>query len=89
MCIGSDRCFVDPRRFEHVHVDQHVVVHDQCLVGLDEADATHVGGQVVDLVHLSGRFEARIPTAQVQALEGMRPRGLELRSSFTSTPRTQ
>jgi hypothetical protein len=28
---------------------------DHVLVGLDEADPAHVGGQVVDMVDISGR----------------------------------
>jgi hypothetical protein len=53
------------RREEEVRVDQHAQ-HAQGLVLLDEAHATHVGGQVEDLVDLATGLAAVIRTAQVE-----------------------
>src|ERR1051326_2240452 len=60
---------IQPCGLEHVDVDQHVVVHDHSLVMLDEADAAHVGGEVVNLVDAAGRLEAVAPATQVEQLE--------------------
>src|SRR4051794_29982746 len=46
-------------------VDQRVVVHDQRLVGLDEAHAAHVGGEGVHMVDVLNRGLAVLPPAQI------------------------
>src|SRR5207247_9115222 len=65
--------------FQHVGVDQDIVVHDLGLVGLDEADPPHVGGQAIDLVHRLGSCEAVLPATEIKHLELVSGRRLELR----------
>ena len=61
--------FVDPRRLEHVDVDQHAVAHNHRFVVLDEADPAHLGGEAIDLLDPPSRQEAVVELAEVEDLE--------------------
>src|SRR5437867_3143105 len=67
-------------RLQHVDVDERVIVHDLCLVRLDESNPTHVGGEIVHLLDPSSRFQTVVPTAKVEELEFVRRRLPVLRS---------
>jgi hypothetical protein len=62
-----------------MQVHQRVVAHDVGLVRLDEADAAHVRGQVVDLVDVARGLETGVEAPQVEALELVGAARLELR----------
>src|SRR2546422_5422768 len=69
---------VQPRRLEHMHVDQHVVVHNLGLVRLDEPDPAHVRGEIVDLRDTVRGPHAVLPAPQVEQLEFVGGTGLVL-----------
>src|SRR5256885_183060 len=74
------------RRVQRMDVDQHVVAADLGLVGMDEADAAHVGGQCIDLVDTTGRGQAIVPASQIEELELVRGRCLVLRQLDVHAP---
>ena len=55
--------------FEHVRVDQDVVLRDVGEERGDVADAAHVGGEVVDLIDVASGGQAVFPHPQVQNLK--------------------
>src|SRR5215469_3593055 len=59
-------------------VDQHIVVHDHSFVVLDEPDPAHVRGEVVDLAGAADGALALLPATEVEQLELVGGRGLEL-----------
>ena len=63
---------VDTRRLQRMQVDERVVANDHCLVGLDEADAAHVGGKTVNFIDAARGLQAVVPARQVQQLELVR-----------------
>lgn len=60
---------VDAGGFEHVEADHGVVVHDDGVVGLDEAHAAHVGGQVENVMRAFRDLQAIVHDAQVHEVE--------------------
>src|SRR5438874_4039509 len=65
---------MQPGRLQHVDVDEGVIVHDLCLVRLDESDPTHVRGEIVHLLYPSSRLQTVVPTAKVEEREFIRRR---------------
>jgi len=52
-----------------VRIDQNVVLRDVGEECGDVTDSAHIGGQVVDLIDVLGRFQAVFPEAQVELPE--------------------
>jgi hypothetical protein len=68
-------------------VDQHVVVHDDRFVMLDEADPAHVRGEVVHVLDAAvHRALAVLPAPQVEEHELVGGRGLEVRCFDIDSP---
>ena len=60
---------MDARSLQHVRLDQHIVACDVRVILRDVSDATHVGGQVVHLVHAAGGDQAILEAPKVEHLE--------------------
>lgn len=58
-----------PRRLQHVEGHHGVVVHDDRVVGLDEAHAAHVRSQVEHVLAACGNLLAVVKDAQVNQVE--------------------
>ena len=61
--------FVEPAGLEHVVADHRVVVHDDGVVRLDEAHASHIRGEVEHVVASLCDREAVVQQAQVDEVE--------------------
>src|SRR5579864_172809 len=70
---------IDPGRFQHVRVNQNVITGNVSMVSGDVTDATHVRGQVVNLVDIPSRGQAVVPAAEVEDGELIRRTGLKIR----------
>jgi hypothetical protein len=66
-------------RLQHLRADHRVVEGDRGVRAGDVADAAHVRGEIVDLVHAVDRLAAIIHLAQVEEAELIRRAGLVLR----------
>ena len=53
-------------RLNHVGIYQRVVERDPGVRGCNIADATHVGGKVINLIDTSGRLHTVLTVAQVE-----------------------
>ena len=68
---GSPLDAVDASRLEHVEADHGIVVEDDRVVGLDEAHAAHIGGEIEDMIDIFGDGEAVIHDSEVDEVEFM------------------
>jgi hypothetical protein len=66
-------------------IDQRVVEGDACVRGRDVADAAHVGGEVIHLIHAFGCCDAVIIDAQIQLKKFVGGRGLKFRKLDVGT----
>ncbi len=60
---------VDASCFQHVEADHSVVIHDDGMVGLDEAHAAHVRRQVEHMLHALGDGQAVVHDAEIHQME--------------------
>ncbi len=67
---------VEPAGFEHVGVDKDVVASNIGVVVANVADASHIGGKVVNVLHAFRGAQAVFPAAQVQQEEFVSSSGL-------------
>lgn len=62
-----------------MRIDEDVVTRDIGEAGGDVADASHIGGQAVDVIDAAGGLKTIGPLPQIEQLEVVGVRGLELR----------
>ncbi len=60
---------VDASCFQHVEADHSVVIHDDGMVGLDEAHAAHVRRKVEHMLHALGDGQAVVHDAEIHQME--------------------
>ena len=68
-----------PRSLQHMSVDEYVVTCDVRQFCRDIADASHVGGQIVDPIDMIGSLQGIVPEAEIEKLKIIGRRGFKLR----------
>ena len=59
----------DTGSFKDVETDHGVVVHDDRVIGLNEAHATHISGEIEDLIASSNHLGAVVVDTEIYKME--------------------